>query len=65
MLEKKQASISAYVFEDTALQMLADEPAPLRHFFAVGFEDRAKAEWKAKKFDIVPDDESEFIPLPE
>ena len=26
---------------------LADEPAPLRHFFAVGFEDRAKAEWRA------------------
>ena len=23
------------------------EPAPLRHFFAVGFEDRAKAEWRA------------------
>jgi hypothetical protein len=23
------------------------EPAPLRHFFAVGHEDRAKAEWKA------------------
>ncbi len=26
---------------------LADEPAPLRHFFAVGFEDQAKAEWRA------------------
>jgi hypothetical protein len=26
---------------------LAGEPAPLRHFFAVGHEDRAKAEWKA------------------
>lgn len=23
------------------------ERVPLRHFFAVGFEDRAKAEWKA------------------
>jgi DhnA family fructose-bisphosphate aldolase class Ia len=23
------------------------EPAPLRHFFAVGHEDRAKAEWTA------------------
>ncbi|MDB5766732.1 MAG: peptidase family, partial [Collimonas fungivorans] len=37
VLEKKQASISAYVFEDTALQMLADEPA-LRQAFD---------EWKA------------------
>jgi hypothetical protein len=26
---------------------LAGESAPLRHFFAVGFEDRAKAEWRA------------------
>ena len=26
---------------------LADEPRPLRHFFAVGHEDRARAEWKA------------------
>src|SRR5580698_3645110 len=26
---------------------LAGEPAPLRHFFAVGCEDRAKAEWRA------------------
>jgi len=26
---------------------LAGEPAPLRHFFAVGLADRAKAEWKA------------------
>ncbi len=26
---------------------LADEPVALRHFFAVGFEDRAKAEWSA------------------
>jgi hypothetical protein len=26
---------------------LADEPAPVRHFFAVGQEDRAAAEWKA------------------
>jgi hypothetical protein len=26
---------------------VAGEPAPLRHFFAVGFEDRAKAEWRA------------------
>jgi hypothetical protein len=26
---------------------LAGEPAPLRHFFAVGQEDRAKAEWTA------------------
>ena len=26
---------------------LADEPVALRHFFAVGHEDRAKAEWKA------------------
>jgi hypothetical protein len=26
---------------------VADEPAPLRHFFAVGHEDRAKAEWRA------------------
>ena len=24
-----------------------DEPVALRHFFAVGFEDRAKAEWRA------------------
>jgi hypothetical protein len=24
-----------------------DEPAPLRHFFAVGHADRAKAEWTA------------------
>ncbi len=26
---------------------LKGEPAPLRHFFAVGHNDRAKAEWKA------------------
>jgi hypothetical protein len=26
---------------------LAGEPLALRHFFAVGVEDRAKAEWKA------------------
>ena len=26
---------------------LADEPAPVRHFFAVGSDDRAAAEWKA------------------
>ncbi len=26
---------------------LADEPAALRHFFAVGKEERAQAEWKA------------------
>jgi hypothetical protein len=26
---------------------VADEPAPLRHFFAVGHDDRAKAEWRA------------------
>ncbi len=26
---------------------VADEPAPVRHFFAVGVEDRATAEWKA------------------
>ena len=26
---------------------LAEEPAPVRHFFAVGVEDRAQAEWKA------------------
>lgn len=26
---------------------LAEEPWPVRHFFAVGVEDRAQAEWKA------------------
>jgi hypothetical protein len=26
---------------------LADEPRPVRHFYAVGCEDRAKAEWRA------------------
>ena len=26
---------------------LAGEPVPLRHFFAVGHEDRARAEWRA------------------
>ena len=26
---------------------LADEAAPVRHFFAVGLEDRAMAEWRA------------------
>ena len=26
---------------------LPGEPSPLRHFFAVGHEDRAKAEWTA------------------
>ncbi len=26
---------------------MAGEPAPLRHFFAVGHEERAKAEWRA------------------
>ncbi|HVE51805.1 MAG TPA: M14 family zinc carboxypeptidase [Ramlibacter sp.] len=37
VLEKKQASVSAYVFEDTALQMLADEPVLRQQF----------DEWKA------------------
>ena len=27
--------------------------------------EQAKAEWKARRLDIVPGDESEFIPLPE
>jgi hypothetical protein len=27
--------------------------------------EQAKAEWKARRFDIVPGDEQEFIPLPE
>jgi redox-sensitive bicupin YhaK (pirin superfamily) len=27
--------------------------------------EQAKAEWKARRFDIVPGDETEFIPLPE
>jgi len=27
--------------------------------------EQAKAEWKARRFDIVPGDEKEFIPLPE
>ena len=27
--------------------------------------EQAKAEWKARRFDIVPGDEDEFIPLPE
>ena len=27
--------------------------------------DQAKAEWKAGRFDTVPGDEAEFIPLPE
>ena len=26
---------------------LPDEPAPLRHYYAIGYEDRAKAEWIA------------------
>ncbi len=26
---------------------LAEEPAPVRHYFALGIEDRAKAEWTA------------------
>jgi hypothetical protein len=26
---------------------LAGEPVPVRHFFAMGFEDRAQAEWRA------------------
>ena len=26
---------------------LADEPAPVRHFYAVGHEDRNRAEWAA------------------
>ena len=26
---------------------LEDEPRPVRHFFAVGLEDRANAEWRA------------------
>ena len=26
---------------------VADEPAPLRHYYAIGHEDRAKAEWTA------------------
>ncbi len=37
VLERKQTTVSAYVFEDTAMQMLADEPA-LRQAFD---------EWKA------------------
>jgi redox-sensitive bicupin YhaK (pirin superfamily) len=27
--------------------------------------EQAKADWKGKRFDIVPGDEAEFIPLPE
>jgi redox-sensitive bicupin YhaK (pirin superfamily) len=27
--------------------------------------EQAKADWKARRFDLVPGDESEFIPLPE
>jgi len=27
--------------------------------------EQAKAEWKERRFDIVPGDETEFIPLPE
>jgi multidrug resistance efflux pump len=34
VLEKKQASVSAYVFEETALQMLAEEPALRQRFDA-------------------------------
>jgi hypothetical protein len=26
---------------------VADEPVPLRHYYAIGHEDRAKAEWTA------------------
>lgn len=26
---------------------VSGEPRPLRHFFAVGYDDRAQAEWKA------------------
>ena len=29
------------------LVKLADQPMPVRHFWAVGLEDRAKAEWAA------------------
>ena len=27
--------------------------------------DQAKADWRAKRFQVVPGDEEEFIPLPE
>lgn len=48
VLEKKQASLSAYAFEDTALQMLEDEPA-LRQLFE---------EWKAAHPDLLSDQQA-------
>ena len=57
--------------ENTTLMLLGGAPLGPRHIwwnFVSSRKERieqAKAEWKERRFDIVPGDETEFIPLPE
>lgn len=64
--------ISVLALSQARLMLLGGEPMDgPRHIwwnFVSSAKDRidaAKADWKAKRFDIVPDDATEFIPLPE
>jgi len=64
--------ISILAVSQARLMLLGGEPMDgPRHIwwnFVSSSKDRidaAKADWKAKRFDSVPDDASEFIPLPE
>ena len=57
---------------DARFMMLGGEPMDGPRFiwwnFVSSRQDRieqAKADWKAARFDTVPGDEAEFIPLPE
>ena len=64
--------ISILAVSQARLMLLGGEPMDgPRHIwwnFVSSSKDRidaAKADWKAKRFDSVPDDATEFIPLPE
>ncbi|WP_319771912.1 pirin family protein [Breoghania sp.] len=57
---------------DARFQLLGGEPMDGRRYVWWNFVssskeriDQAKAEWKAGRFDIVPGDEDDFIPLPD
>ncbi len=64
--------ISILALSQTRLMLLGGEPMDgQRHIwwnFVSSSKDRidaAKADWKAKRFEPVPGDAAEFIPLPE
>jgi redox-sensitive bicupin YhaK (pirin superfamily) len=64
--------ISILAIDQSRLMLVGGEPMDgPRHIwwnFVSSSKDRidqAKAEWKAGRFDTVPGDEAEFIPLPE